>query len=124
MFDLLERLTDPPSGGRVHQIAVGLLASVFAVVIGLWLISHAGSSVTFTLPSRHGRAIFNDTSGLVCVLSGSFCIAFGLYLHAGWFWGLRSGQHAASEVARLLMLTLSFLAFMGTIARLAFLTLL
>ena len=124
MFDFLERLVDPPSGGRVHQIAIGLLASAIAIIAGSWLLTYAGSSVMFSLPSRHGRAVFVDTSGLISALAGGTCIAFGLYLHAGWFWGLRNAQHPTPEIARLAMLALAFLAFVATIGRLAFLTLL
>lgn len=124
MFELLERLTEPPSGGRVHQIVIGLLASALAIIVGCWLLSYAGSAVTLSLPSRYGRATYADSSGLLYVLAGATCTAFGLYLHAGWFWVLKNPQHWAPEITRLTMLALAFLGLLGTIGRLAWLTLL
>lgn len=119
MLELLERLTEQPSGGRVQQIVIGVIfASCFALS-GLWLAMYFGSAVSFSIPSRYGQASFVDPTGYIAGLSGLGLTAFGLHLHAGWYWGLRKRTSSTIKLIRVVLLLVAFLMLLAVVLRLA-----
>lgn len=119
MLELLERLTEQPSGGRMHQIVIGVIFASCFTVFGLWLGTYFGSAVNLSVPTRYGQAAFVDPSGFIAGLFGFGLTAFGLHLHAGWYWGLREKTHSAIEVARVALLLVAFVMLLGVVLRLA-----
>ena len=123
LIDYLERLVERPVGGQAHQLVLGCIFASAAIVCGIWLASHAGGGFTFTIPSRHGRGAFLDNHGIIAGSAGLALIAFGLHLHAGWFWGLRRPHAAAPEVCRITLLAIALVGLIASVVRLAMLTL-
>jgi len=88
LVDLIERLTDPPTGGPVARWGVGVAAAIAILAYSFVWLSRCGHAIRLELPSRYGTATFNDSTGQLPMAFGSALAFVALYLHFRWFWSM------------------------------------
>jgi hypothetical protein len=92
LVDLVDRLTDPVSGGRKTQIAIGLALPVLMLCFAAYLYLALPVVITLPLPRKYGTSqqYLSTTSDharySLCLI---VCTA-ALYFHFRWYWGLHS----------------------------------
>lgn len=102
-FDLVEWLTEPPSGGLAQMWGVGGGLSAVFVAYGLYcvLAQHATTlNITMRGIQPLSRGLLIDIYGVQAVSFGLAIICIGLFTHFQWFWGNQKRLVPFYEIAK------------------------
>lgn len=88
--DLVDALTDPPSGGKEQMWVYGVIFAAIPFLYGIvcCVTLHAKALNGFGVKGLvRGQPMFLDVHGGAAVAVGGFCIFVASYMHFRWFWG-------------------------------------
>ncbi|WP_442508299.1 hypothetical protein SH528x_007265 [Novipirellula sp. SH528] len=90
LFDLADRLTEPPNGGPIQMWSVGAFLSAVVTFFGVsCCITQRATTLNITTRGFRplGRGLWVDIAGTHAVTFGLLLIGIGLFMHFHWFWG-------------------------------------